>query len=284
MPYARGFAAGLGLEVTLLHVCTAHEGDFVPIHRDYIERKAEMVSRQWEVAEWTDPRPESKRVRVRAELAIGHPADEILRYADDNNSDLIVMAAHGRSGIRRWAIGSVAGKVLGASKVPVFLVRGYLPDEAAHDEWPGRTILVPLDGSALAESVLPHAATLVNQVGAGLVSVVLLGVCEPLMAPSFHPAVGPEDRDADLARRKQANASYLAAVEERLKGTGLRVCSQTLVGKPADEIVEYASASPLNIIAMASHGRSGPSKWMWGSVAHKVLLGASRPLFLVRPH
>ena len=65
------------------------------------------------------------------------------------------MATHGRSGIRRWIMGSVADKVLRASKVPVWLVRAGIPEEIVYVKWPKITVLVPLDGSELAESLLP---------------------------------------------------------------------------------------------------------------------------------
>ena len=184
--YAKEFAGRLDLEVVLLYVSTPAEEEFLPMHRAYIEHAADIVRRQsQEVQEKTDIQPGSKAVEARGELVVGHPAEEILRYADENTIDLILMATHGRSGIRRWAMGSVADKVLRASKVPVLLVRAGIPDEIVYDKWPRRTILAPLDGSELAESVLPHVEALAKQRGTELVDVVLLRVCEPPALPSY---------------------------------------------------------------------------------------------------
>ena len=117
---------------------------------------------------------------------MGYPPDEILRYADENDVDLILMATHGRTGPKRWTMGSVADKILRASKVPVWLVRALIPDETPYDKWPSKTMLVPLDGSELAESVLPHAEALAKQRDTKLLEVVLLRVCEPTVAPSYY--------------------------------------------------------------------------------------------------
>jgi nucleotide-binding universal stress UspA family protein len=77
---------------------------------------------------------------------------------------------------------------------------------------------------------------------------------------------------------------YLARVQNHLQDSGFRVRSDVLMGKPADEIIDYAHKNSFNLIVMATHGRSGISRWEYGSVADKVLRGVSSPVFLVRPH
>ena len=122
--YAKELAGRLDVEVLLLHVATPEEREFIPMHRSYIEHAADIVRRELqEVQERTGIKPgaKPKPVEARGELAIGYPAEEILRYAEESNVDLILMATHGRSGLKRWSMGSVADKVLRASKVPVWL-------------------------------------------------------------------------------------------------------------------------------------------------------------------
>jgi len=293
-PYAKELAGRLDLDLVFLHVCSPEESEFAPVHRAYVQQACEIVRRESEeVQEKTGVQPGGKAVEARCELAVGQPAEEILRYADENNIDLILMATHGRSGIGRWALGSMADKVLRASKVPVWLVRAGISEEIVYDKWPRITILVPLDGSGLAESVLPHVEALAKQRGAELVDVVLLRVCEPPIISSDYPeAIMPlsweEHVEQVMAWGKQAGEHYLAGVEKRLTDAGLKVRSEVLVGKtpagnPADEIIDYASRNPFNLIVMATHGRSGLSRWAYGSVAERVLQGASSALFLVRP-
>ena len=293
--YAKELAVRLDLDVILLHVYNPRDHELVPIHRAYVERAAERIRRQsQEVQQRMGAQPGGKAVEARGELAAGDPAEEILRYADENNIDLILMATHGRSGVKRWVMGSVADKVLRASKVPVWLVPAGIPQEVVYDQWPTGRMLVPLDGSELAESVLPHVEALAKQRGAELCEVVLLRVCEPPILLSDYPeAVMPlsweQHVEQATAWSKRACEQYLAGVEKRLKDAGLKVRSEVIVGKfvggnPAYEIVDYANRNPFNLIVMATHGRSGLSRWAYGSVADRVLHGVSNPVFVVRPH
>ena len=272
LPYVRGLVGRLGLDVVLLHVYKSEESELTPMHRAYIERKAEVIRGQVKKAETG---PGKKGVEVCGELASGYPAEEILRYADENSIDLILMATHGRSGLKRWAIGSVVDKVLRASKVPVWLVPARCPQDVTYDMWPKRTILVPLDGSEMAEAVLPHVEALAEQSGVELVDVVLLRVADsPVMSDHYFSNI-PETR-GEIEK-------YLARVEERLQKAGLSVQSRVLTGEPAEQIVDYANASPFSLVVMSTHARSGLSRWVLGSVATKLVSEISGPILLVRP-
>jgi nucleotide-binding universal stress UspA family protein len=288
LPYAKELAGRLDLDIVFLHVCSPHESESLAMHRAYVERAAEIARLQSrEVQAKTGIQPGAKEVEARGEVVVGHPAEGIIRYTDENDIDLILMATHGRSGIRRWVIGSVVDKVLRASRVPIWLVRAGSPEQIVHDKWPQRTILVPLDGSELAESVLPHVEALAKQRGVELVDVVLLRVCEPPSISSDYPADMPLSWDEHVKQMtdhvRQVSAQYLAGVEKRLTDAGLRVRSEVLMGKPADEIIDYADKNPFGLIVIATHGFSGISRWEYGSVANKVLHGVSSPVFLVRP-
>lgn len=274
-PYAKELASRLGLEVILFHVHSPEKGEAAPLHQAYIERKAEIIKQQAvEVQQKTATGQEDKAIQVRGELITGYPAEEILHYADKNDIDLILMATHGRSGIKRWVMGSVAEKVLQASRVPIWLVRAGIPAENVHAKWTEGAMLVPLDGSELAESVLPHVKTLAKQQNAEPMDVVLFGVCEPLVESGYYIP--------DVPMKLEELQEYLAKIEGRLKDAGLSVRSEVRKGKPAEQIIEYASENPFNLIVMSTHGRSGLGRWVFGSVANKVLHGASSPIFLVR--
>ncbi len=151
-----------------------------------------------------------------------------------------------------------------------------------------KTILVPLDGSELAESIFPHIEAFARQTSAWPADVVLVRVCEParmVMAGYGADAIGQAAIIADQAAAvvKEDAEKYLAAVEKRLKEAGLKVRTDLLEGDPADEILNYAANNPVDLIAMATHGRSGLSRWAYGSVASKVLRGIATPLLLVTP-
>ncbi len=292
-PYAKELAGRLDVEVILLYVGSQALQEFTPMRRAYIERAAETIKVQArEVKEKAGIQPGDKPVEVRGEVAMGYPAEEILRYADEYAVDLILIATHGRSGKKRWHIGNVADKVLRTSRVPVWLARAGIPDEMAYDKWPRRTIMVPLDGSELAESVLPHVEALAKQRGSEPIDVVLLRICETPVTPSYsmpelstaEPLNLGEYMQQETARCKQAAQEYLAGIEKRLQESHIKVQSEVLVGKAADEIVDYANKHPFNIIVMTTHGRSGLSRWVYGSVADNVLQEVSSPVLLIRTH
>ncbi len=275
-PYAKDLAGRLGLAVILLHVCSSKESETIPLHQSYIEHKAQIIKRQ--LRDWQKKIGlylEGSNLEVRGELAMGYPPEEIMHYAEQNKVDLILMATHGRSGVRRWVLGSVADKVLCVSSIPVWLIRAGTVESVTYDKWPQRTLLVPLDGSVLAEKVLPHVELLAKQPGAPPVDVVLFRVAEPPTTSGHYFRNIPESREEI--------EQYLAKIQTRLKNSDLRVQSKVSSGDPAEKILGYGRKNPFSIIVMSTHGHSGMSRWFYGSVATKVLEHASNPIFLVRP-
>ena len=147
-----------------------------------------------------------------------------------------------------------------------------------------KKILVPLDGSKLAECVLPHVEKLAESGVAK--EIILLRVCE---SPSII-ADYPESKNKTWEKhveRMTANAQqscslYIEDVEKDLKDKGFKVKTESSLGKPAEEIVNYANKNKVDLIIMASHGRSGVSRWAYGSVADKVLRSTCVPVLLVK--
>ena len=147
-----------------------------------------------------------------------------------------------------------------------------------------KKILVPLDGSKLAECVLPHVEKLAESGVAK--EIILLRVCE---SPSII-ADYPESKNKTWEKhveRMTANAQqscslYIEDVEKDLKDKGFKVKTESSLGKPAEEIVNYANKNKVDLIVMASHGRSGVSRWAYGSVADKVLRSTCVPVLLVK--
>jgi len=284
LPYAKEIAGQLGTEVVLLHISSPGMKDFQPMIRTYVEHAAEKVQ---SVAATTQQGRPSKPLKVHGELVVGYPEEEILRYIDEKAIDLLLMASHGRSGRKRWTIGSVAERVLRSARIPALLVPAGVPGQVPFDQWPTRSLIVPLDGSELAEAVLPHAQTLAGVTNA---QVVLLRACEPPAMPTYYspelseiPLHWGQYAQQETARCKEVSTKYLASVEERFRTAGMGVRSEILVGKAADEIVSYASKTPYSLIVMATHGRSGVSRLVYGSVALSILVGVSNPILLIKP-
>ncbi len=146
-------------------------------------------------------------------------------------------------------------------------------------------ILVPLDGSKLAECVLPYVEKLAKD--CKLKEIVLFRVCEPPSIPADYPDSMPRSWEEHVngltISSKQQCSLYLEDAERQLTDLGLsNLKLETHLGDPATEIVDYASQNGIDLIIMASHGRSGPSRWAYGSVADKVFRSTCVPIMLVR--
>jgi len=148
-------------------------------------------------------------------------------------------------------------------------------------------ILVPLDGSELSEIVFPHVEMLVKACGKEA-EIVLLHVCEPVYSKISGMGAGAIYVMPNLAEEAEASCKkeaeeYLAKVQKLLKKKGLKVRTVLKMGDSGGEILDYAAHNPVDLIAMASHGRSGIGRWAYGSVTSKVLRGISTPILVVTP-
>ena len=144
-----------------------------------------------------------------------------------------------------------------------------------------RKILVPLDGSPLAEAALPHALSMAQSYGAELV---LLRVPVPHVAPR-PPTIGEmlpdamEQYDEQLYQRIKDYLDHLAA---RLHESGVPVSTDLRYGDVAEAILDYAEEVDADLIVMSTHGRTGVARWLLGSVANKIVQGAACPVLLIR--
>ena len=144
-----------------------------------------------------------------------------------------------------------------------------------------KKILAPLDGSELAECVLPHVESIAK--GCDAQEIILLRVVEPLhLYRSTEYSISPEERqrledqDMDTAR------DYLERLSKQTKYDGANVQLEVLSGKAAETIADYATQKEIDLITIATHGRSGVSRWVWGSVADRILRSACVPVLMVR--
>ena len=142
-----------------------------------------------------------------------------------------------------------------------------------------KKILAPLDGSEYSECVLDHVKALAS--GCNVKDVVLLYVIEPLNPGMYDVA---ERVVSDTVKKgKEFGVKYLANLASKLKDEGLVVETVLLNGDPAPAILDYASQNGVDLIVMSTHGRSGFSRWLMGSVADKVARHSPVPVLLVRP-
>lgn len=138
-------------------------------------------------------------------------------------------------------------------------------------------MLVPLDGSELAEVVLPHVKAIASASAAK--KVILLRIVEPL------PAGTPPAVDYEVVQKAGLKAAqqYLAKIQARLAKDGLDVETRVLTGRPAETITDFVQREQVDFVALATHGRSGVSRWVYGSVADKLVRSLSVPVLIIRP-
>jgi nucleotide-binding universal stress UspA family protein len=152
-------------------------------------------------------------------------------------------------------------------------------------------IIIPLDGSKLAECILPHVEAITK--GCGTEEVILITVTELITAssgvtklaqpPEMMLALQPVLKvPIAVGKKQQQGQRYLSRVARHLQKKGIPVRTEVLLGKPAEEIVNFAENNGADLIMMASHGRSGPSRWAFGSVADKVFRSSCIPILMVR--
>lgn len=143
-----------------------------------------------------------------------------------------------------------------------------------------KKILVPLDGSPVAECVIPHIETIAKPVNA---EVELVSVVEPVEIPTRGKIALSEDdlKQINYDMRKDVH-NYLESIAKRLNRSGIKAHPVILSGKTAESLVDYANTNDVDLIIMATHGRSGITRWFWGSVAEKVLRAVDVPVLLIK--
>jgi nucleotide-binding universal stress UspA family protein len=278
---AQLLARVLGAELLLLHVIPPLpiplEGYFPPsLYQELTEgaeREAHAGLGAW-VAKLADP-----SVKLRSRVTAGPVALRILEVAREEGSDLVVLGTHGRTGVERVLLGSVADRVVRASPRPVVTVR---PQPAARPPRVGQ-ILYATDFSPTARAAWPWVVALAEPTGAG---VDILHVVPPPVADRHLPPELIARMAGLLEEHGQAEAERFLQQWERtapgrLSRDRLRV--RTGRGVVEEQIAQWARARDADLIVMGTHGWSGLLRWMLGSVAHRVLQTAPCPVLTVGP-
>lgn len=221
---------------------------------------------------------QAERVRpfgfqVEVDVRVGRAAEEVLSAASNTGADLIIIATHGRDGIARWRLGSVADKIVRQADCPTIVVGPNVNREL--EPYSLRRILVPLDGTPLAEEALPVATWIAQANGAefDLVRVV------SLPGAGIYDGMGYSvDLLTDI---EDAARAYLAEVAARLEKR-VAVRTELLLGDAGDQLLAHMKETPSELMVVASHGRAGLVRTALGSVADRMLHGPA-PVLILRP-
>lgn len=288
LPLALGLARSSGATVDFVHVCTSlgpnvfggeldapvlGESRHEQMHeraRAYLNQLAGSLSTRWEVV-------------ITATVLDGRAADRLCDHALASGADLVVMTTHGYGSLARAWMGSVADKLVRRLPMPVLLAR---PHEEALDlleevhERVFEHVLIPLDGSALAEEILDPALALGALMDARYTLMQAIEV--PMLG--YAPAAQVAGLDERVVEQWRAEVrAYLDRVAERLRARGLEVHTHVALAPPALAIIDYAREHAADLIALSTHGRGGLARLILGSVADKVVRGADVPVLIQRP-
>lgn len=278
LPAAAELAARLGAQVVLLHVLEA--GPPATVHGDrHVRTDAEARAYLDGARQWMAARGVDATVAVYPEA--GGVAATIARQAEAAGTDLIVLTSHGRGGVRGLLYGRVAEQVLQRGTTPVLLLP---PSDRGREAAFGcRRILVPLDGSDAAETAVGPATRIGAACGAELVLVWVVPTVETISGERAAAArLMPTAAAALLDVEAREAVRYLEEVAARVRAAGVAARPLVERGEPVQTLLETAARQAVDLIVMATHGRSGVSALWAGSVASRVVGAARRPVLLIR--
>lgn len=279
LPHAAALARALAVPVTLARV---PESVVVPVVSAgiWITHEVEAAEAREQAEAYLSALAESP---IFEGITVGHAipsvpvAAGLLDIIEAEQPQLVVMTTHGRSGLQRVLLGSVADKLVRSSPAPVYLVRASeTPPEPRFDR-----ILVPLDGSELSRAALGPATELARATGASLLLVRVPTV------PGYTTVI-PENAGMipALLREETLHAGeHLERLAQPLRDAGLTVDTEAAVvmaGTVAEGLLTAAQDQSAGLIMMTTHGRSGIGRWLFGSVADGIVRHAEVPVWLIR--
>jgi len=281
LPYATALASAAGGKLALIRVALAPP----PATLDgatWVQEQSEAVA---EAEQYLADVATRLRTRVAVETSVpyGRASSCIVDSITEIGAEAVVMATHGRTGLKHLLVGSVAEAVIADSAVPVFVIYarpGEMP-QAPFDPAHAR-VIVPLDGSDFARAALPTAVELVGSSG----ELVLVSVVEP---PDHveHDEVGRVvaylDQQEEAHTREARDYLHWVARQMVEKYPGLQVSVEVRVGAPADGVIAVAADRVADLVVMASHGRTGIRRAVFGSVTGAVLRDGFTPVLVVHP-
>jgi nucleotide-binding universal stress UspA family protein len=215
----------------------------------------------------------------------GNPVEKIVEHAASEGGSLVVMATHGRGGLGRLMLGSVADKVARGASVPILLAR--VTDPPMRSPQTITSILVPLDGSPLAEKGLRLGFDLARNAGATMHLIRCVDAQLTLPYADYDPdivAPDPGQAAAVMTALEDEAATYLSEVAEDVRDHHARVEWMVRTGRPAEQIVAALADTAADVIVMATHGRGGLRRWLLGSVTSAVMHDSQVPLLVVPSH
>ena len=276
IPYVRDLSVQLNAAIHLVHVCPTVHQNIAHMHKIYLD-SVETTLRKEIKDLWSLPGDPT----IKSQILDGDPAPAIFDYIKQNNINLVAVTSNGASGLRSWAMGNVADKVVRGAGIPTLLVRIKESPPVVRKGFIQK-ILLTLDSSEASKIAVPYGAELALRLKA---KITLFGMAQTVYAQNLDGmgvGVGVNWDSVDAATQKYTE-DYLLVVENELKAKGIDVNHVSTLGiDAASEILELEKKLTADIVVMATRGRSGIARWAFGSTAEKVLREGELPLLLIR--
>ena len=275
-PQAAHLADWHDAELHVLNVTGRHRHDYeetknhFPIPDDTLTEWLRRPSKSVSGSKW----PDLEALPItQKQIESAEPAEQIVDYAGEEDIDLIVMGTHGRRGVDRMLFGSVTEEVVRKAPCPALTVR------TDADVTPGqavRRVLAPVDFSDASEAAIQHAQEIAMTYGA---EIDLLHVVEEPFYPPEYGVGSPAFPTTEIIENVEKQLGDLA--REKIGYEHVMIEART--GSPAREILDYVSENEIDLVVLATHGRTGLNRVLLGSVAERVLRQSPKPVFVVKP-
>jgi nucleotide-binding universal stress UspA family protein len=279
--YVRNLVVQLGAETYLLHVCPPEHLTNIHMHQMYINAIAEGIRQ-----ELKENRGAGPELKVYSEAIVGEPDKIILDYIKLRNINLAVLTSHGTSGLRPFAMGSIADKVVRGADIPTLLIR--IKEKPSLPEKRGliQRILVPLENVDPSKIAVPYALQMAKKLKA---SITLFCMVRTIYSQNFDGAgmgvsagLGVNWDAIDKASEKAAD-EFLVGIENDLIKEEIETSHTVYLSVDAAfEILEMEKKTQAELVVMSTRARSPAARWVFGSTAEKVLREGNRPIMLVR--
>jgi len=279
LPHVSAIAKAFDASILLLTVLEAGESDEKQPSIDPLDwqiRKAEAEAYLQKIAR----QMQDAGLRVEAQVLEGKAEERIIEFAENQDINLIVLSSHGRSGLSGWNVSSVVQKIILRAYTSMMIVRAYQPIKSDPIDLKYRRLMVPVDGSQRAETVLPVASSLAAFYEADLFVVHV--VRRPEM-PRRRTPLTPEDiglAERLTERNKNEASKYLEEIRSRVPAnvqTRLEISNRVNA-----TLHEIAKQEDIDMVLLSAHGYSGESKWPYGSVVISFISYGTTPLLIVQ--
>lgn len=268
LPPVLEIARAFNSTIDLLTVCEPHKIPEVETCQSYLDEQAGKLKSSLE----------GSRSIINPRVVTGSPEHSILEHIKSENTNLVFLSSHGRTGIMPWPLGSTVDRVLRRTEVPLIIVKAIENSEESPSAGLFNRIMVTLDGSERGAVVLPYVAGISEKLHPEVILIHVVDTDRKVHNLGRVDTVPFIEQELETIKKRAED--YLE--QQSRKFSDARTVSRVIrTGNVALEIMKHAAETDTSLIAMSSHGHSGLESWFIGSITHKILHAGGKSLLFV---